>query len=148
MNDPVSAFEESPLHILLIEDDDAMRAMLAEALRHEGWKVTECENAYRWLQYCMFDTGENPASHDDAYDVVISDICMPGMSGLEAMTALKDLCLETPCPPTILITAFGDEETHQQAKELGAAMILDKPFDTKDLINSVRNIVIHEDNQG
>lgn len=148
MTDHFAEFEEPPLHILLIEDDGAMRAMLAEALRHEGWKVTECANAFHWLQYCMFNSTENPASHDDTYDVVISDIRMPGMSGLEVMKALKELCLETPCPPTILITAFGDEQTHEQAKELGAAMILDKPFDTKDLINSVRHIVIHEDHQG
>ncbi len=41
-------------------------------------------------------------------------------------------------PPTILITAFGDEETHEKARQVGVAAVLDKPFDMNDLLGKVR----------
>lgn len=130
-----------PLRVLLIEDDDAMRAMLADAFRHEGWEVTECESVFRWLQHCVNEFAETSGSGTNSYDVVVSDICMPGMSGLEVMAMLKDMYSAAVCPPTILITAFGDDETHEQARALGAAEVLDKPFDTKHLIHTVREVV-------
>ncbi len=130
-----------PLRVLLIEDDDAMRAMLADAFRHEGWDVTECENVFGWLQHCVNDFAEDSGSGTNSYDVVVSDICMPGMSGLEVMAMLQDMYSAAACPPTILITAFGDDETHHHARALGAAEVLDKPFDTNDLIDTVREVV-------
>jgi DNA-binding response OmpR family regulator len=135
-------FRDRPLHILLIEDDDAMREMLAESLRQEGWTVTECENGFRWLQFCVRESTEDTAGVDEDYDVIVSDIRVPGMSGLEAMETLQDLDCAGSCPPTILITAFGDEETHRRAKQLGAAIILDKPFAPKELIAGIRAIAV------
>ncbi len=134
--------EQQPLNVLLIEDDDAMRKMLAEVFRREGWKVTECENVLRWLKFCVNETKGNSAESQDIYDVVVSDIRMPDMSGLDVLRMLKDIHCAEACPPTILITAFGDEESHQRAKQLGATQILNKPFDTKTLITCVRQAAL------
>jgi DNA-binding response OmpR family regulator len=133
-----------PPRVLLVEDDDVMRDMLAEVFRREGWRVTECSDATRWLQSCVreattMDVGEYTAT-DRSYDVVVSDIRMPHMSGLDVLRALRDISCADACPPTIFITAFGDEETHRRARELGAVTVLDKPFAVKDLVERVRTV--------
>ncbi|MFO7902055.1 MAG: response regulator [Planctomycetota bacterium] len=130
-------------HVLLIEDDDVMREMLAEALRREGWEVTECVDGSHCLQTCGHDTLScQTANHDfsETYDVLVSDIRMPNMSGLDVLRILKESHWAGACPPTVLITAFGDEETHERARELGAVTVLDKPFAMKELIQTVRTV--------
>ncbi|MFO7905572.1 MAG: response regulator transcription factor [Pirellulaceae bacterium] len=133
-----------PPHVLLVEDDDVMRAMLAEAFRREGWQVTECADAMRWLQSCVReatrrDVGDYTATATP-YDVVVSDIRMPNVGGLDALRILREIHCDDACPPTIFITAFGDEETHKRARDLGAVTVLDKPFAMKDLLQRVRSV--------
>jgi FixJ family two-component response regulator len=60
---------------------------------------------------------------------------MPGLTGLEVLAGLRKRDQST---PVILITAFGDEQTHAEAKRLGATAVIDKPFDTADLLTAVR----------
>lgn len=137
MPEESSGCDRSP-HILLIEDDEEMRDMLADTLRREGFDVTECSDARSWLLFCVHNSaGDN----DEKYDVVVSDIRMPKIGGLDAMRIINDLNCAEACPPTIFLTAFGDEETHRMAKKLGAVEVLDKPFDIKDLIKKVRKLV-------
>lgn len=57
--------------------------------------------------------------------LIISDVCMPGLTGLDVLNRVRRL---SPGIPIILITAFGDTLTHQRARALGAADVLDKPF--------------------
>jgi DNA-binding response OmpR family regulator len=121
--------------ILLAEDDREMRSLLAWTLEDNGYEVVEAENGLelvRCLSSVLVD-GESGRPHSE-YDVIVSDVRMPGMTGLEV---LKSLRKRDHLTPIILITAFGDEETHAEAKRLGAAMI-DKPFDTVDLLAAVR----------
>ena len=133
---------DRPPHILLIEDDEEMLNMLSEALIQEGYRVTKCTKALDWLLSCIHNSGGNMSSGtDNRFDVVISDIRMPKMGGLDALRIINDLNCAEVCPPTILITAFGDEETHSMARILGAAEVLDKPFDINDLIQNVRKLV-------
>jgi len=131
-------------HVLLVEDDDVMRDMLAEAFQRQGWQVTECADPMRWLQSCVreastMDVVEYTAM-DGCYDVVVSDIRMPNMSGLDVLRILGDIHCADACPPTIFITAFGDEDTHRRARELGAVTVLDKPFAVRDLVEKVREV--------
>lgn len=138
----------SPAHVLLIEDDDTMRDMLAEALRREGYRVTECVDASRWLQACGNDAsswGLGQHGEGDTYDVVVSDIRMPNISGLDALRMLKVMNPEQDYPSTIFITAFGDDETRRRACNLGAVTVLDKPFAVKDLVASVREAIGTQD---
>jgi len=63
---------------------------------------------------------------------------MPGLTGLEVLDGLhqcKDL------PPIILVTAFGDEQTHRLAESFGAVAVFDKPFDIDDLLTKVREVL-------
>ena len=73
----------------------------------------------------------------DRIDLVISDIELPGLSALEV---LRDLGGPARLPPTILITAFGDEEVHRQVEEIGV-VLLDKPFELEDLMERVREFL-------
>lgn len=133
-----------PAHVLLVEDDDVMREMLAEAFCREGWEVTECADGSRWLQTCVSEGTSLDIMECTvggvSYDVVVSDIRMPSMSGLDVLRILNEVQCAGVCPPTIFITAFGDEATHERAQELGAVTVFDKPFDIKDLIEAVRAI--------
>jgi FixJ family two-component response regulator len=69
---------------------------------------------------------------------VLSDIRMPGFSALEVMIGLRRALFRT---PIVLITAFGDPKTHERAKRLGAALVIDKPFDVDELRASVTTLV-------
>ena len=69
---------------------------------------------------------------------MISDIKMPGLSGLDLLDTLRrsDWAM-----PVILITAFGDRETHDEAIRLGAVRVFDKPFELDDLVETALRIV-------
>lgn len=123
-------------HILLAEDDKEMRALLAGALRRAGYKVTECGNGVELLEH--LGSFILPDLEHEQVDLVISDIRMPGLTGLEI---LEGLSKRPDFPPFILITAFGDVETHAKAKYWGALAMFDKPFDVDDLVAKVRKAV-------
>ncbi len=122
----------SPTHLLLAEDDDEMRAMLADVLRADGYLVTEVSDGEEMVSKMieLVDAESHPL------DVIVSDIRMPGHSGLEVLTLVRNLGLQT---PVILVTAFGDLKTHRQAESLGVSAVLDKPFDLDDL----RTLLLH-----
>ncbi len=120
-------------HILLAEDDAEMRAMLALALTHEGYIVIECRDGEE-LSLCL---RESSFRNSECVDLVISDIRMPGMSGLGV---LKIHGSKLRCPPIILMTAFGDNTTRNEALAAGAVAFFDKPFGLEDLIKKVREI--------
>jgi len=124
----------TPVRVLVSEDDDQMRTFLALALRHEGYDVTTCADGIALVDHI----GAVLASQEDAFGLVISDIRMPGLSGLEF---LQGTAAWQGIPPVILITAFGDEETHARARRLGARAVLDKPFGTEELLAKVRELL-------
>jgi CheY-like chemotaxis protein len=107
--------------IVLAEDDREMRELLAWALRRDGYEVVQAENGMELLDRVA-------ASHESGMpiDLVIADVRMPGVTGLEALDWLREAGCDE---PVILITAFGDASTHQDATRLGAWAVLDKPFE-------------------
>jgi CheY-like chemotaxis protein len=125
----------SPGRILLGEDDDQMRSLLAGELHREGYEVVECRNGVQLLDrlYSFL----LPHGRED-YHLIISDIRMPGLTGLEILAGLAD---KPGFPPTILITAFGDDETHAEAERYHVVAVFDKPFDIEDLLAKVRETV-------
>jgi len=123
--------------ILLAEDDYDMRKLLTWSLRRSGYEVIECPDGVHLLDHVR--TFFPPAEPEDL-DLIISDIRMPGVTGLEVLEGTREY---KEFPPIILITAFGDEETHDQARRLGAAAMFDKPFDIDELLAKVREIVPH-----
>lgn len=121
--------------VLLLEDDPEMRRLLVEVLSAEGCQVDAYPDGTSWLS----DLGtEDCTERLKRWQAIISDVRMPGLNGL---TALRIAKLRSRCfPAVIVITAFGDEETYADAERLGAAAVLDKPFDPADLIAKVREI--------
>jgi DNA-binding response OmpR family regulator len=123
------------LRVFLAEDDVQMRRMIAEALRRHGHSVLEASDGPALLSdlgRVFWGSGTEP---DDS--VIISDARMPGRGGLAILRGIRSFDW---CPPFILITAFGDEETHQEAARLGVLRVLDKPFDLDDLLATVDGV--------
>ena len=112
--------------ILVVDDEKSMRELLALMLRREGYRVISTESAEK--------AGE--VIEREAYDLVISDISMPGASGIDLLRRVREGGLDT---PVILITAFGSKETAIEALKLGAFDYFEKPFNIEDAKNRVRN---------
>jgi CheY-like chemotaxis protein len=125
------------LVILLAEDDREMRVLLARALRQADYKVVECPDGWNLLEH-LSSLILHDSETREAVDLIISDIRMPGVTGLEILEGVQQT---DGFPPMILITAFGDKETHAQAEKFGAAAMFDKPFEINDLLAKVREIM-------
>src|SRR2546422_11770078 len=114
--------------ILLIEDDASIVGGLKKELRVEGYEVTVAERG---------DNGLAQAK-EQPFDVVITDLKIPGLSGLELV---EQLHASKPKLPIILMTAFGTTETAIEATKLGAYEYLLKPFDMAELLDLVAKSV-------
>jgi DNA-binding response OmpR family regulator len=120
--------------ILLAEDDDEMRALLVRTMYAAGYDVCECTDGLELMEKSGgCETETEPAR----YDLIVSDVRMPWVTGLDAV---RILCAKEGSPPVVLITAFGDEKVHSFAGQLGAAAVLDKPFDLDTFIAKVREL--------
>ena len=111
--------------VAVIEDDESYRAAVARLLKSAGLSVLSFASAEAFLT----------SGQEHETGCLISDIRMPGMSGLELQSKLNS----DHCPiPTIFITAHGDEEMRLQAMRGGAVKFLMKPFDSETLLDAVR----------
>jgi DNA-binding response OmpR family regulator len=124
--------------VLLAEDDPELRAMIAAALRGDGYDVDEVHDGGRLLVRLAdaHRTGDDPRA---AYDVIVSDVRMPVCSGIQILEGLRRAHWPT---PVLLMTAFGDPSTRQKVESLGA-VLMDKPFDVDDLRTAVLHLVRH-----
>jgi len=119
--------------ILLVEDDSDMRELLASALRRDGYTVIEAADGDDALEWLGLGTLEGEPRRWPA--LLVSDIRLPFFSGLDI---LEGLSLAMKRVPVVMITGFGDAETHARALGLGATCVLDKPFDLIDFRYAVR----------
>jgi FixJ family two-component response regulator len=111
--------------VAIVDDDDLMRTALQGLLKSAGLLAQTFVSADEFLR--------SGHQHDTA--CLITDIRMPGMSGLELQAKLNaDHCRI----PTIFITAHGDAKMRMQAMRAGAVEFLAKPFDDDALLESVR----------
>ncbi|MBW8016457.1 MAG: sigma-54-dependent Fis family transcriptional regulator [Planctomycetes bacterium] len=118
--------------LLLLDDEPIKRVVMEDQLREEGFIV---------------DVYDNPLAADDAlikntYDVIITDIRMPGMDGI---TFLKKIKNKNPNQAVIVMTAFGTVETAIEAMKLGAFDYLQKPFSTEELILKLDRLMNYRD---
>ena len=111
--------------VAIVDDDDLMRTALQGLLKSAGLLAQSYSSAEEFLR--------SGHQHDTA--CLITDIRMPGMSGLELQAHLNaDQCRI----PTIFITAHGDAKMRMQAMRAGATNFFAKPFDDEVLLESVR----------
>ncbi|HOP05691.1 MAG TPA: response regulator [candidate division Zixibacteria bacterium] len=133
--DSATAVRTMP-RILVAEDDPEMRRLLVWNLRKEGFETVECSDGWELLDHL----GKPVLDGDpDDFDLVVSDIRMPGATGLEVLEGINETEWFV---PMILITAFGSDQVHREAEELGAAGIFDKPFEVQDLIERIRQVLV------
>jgi CheY-like chemotaxis protein len=125
--------------VLLAEDDVEMRLLLSLALQKEGCSVIECKDGMDLLS--KVEPLLNRKKEVD-YDLIVTDIRMPGVSGMEVVEGLAGLQV---CPPIVLITAFGDAQTHEQGRQLGVAAVLDKPFEIGDFIRVIDDVLARKE---
>ena len=117
--------EKKKKMVAVIEDDESYRFAVQRLLKSAGFSVQSFSSAEAFL-----DSGQQ---HETG--CLITDIKMPGMSGLELQSKLNsDHC----SIPTIFMTAHGDEKMRLQAMRGGAVKFFVKPFDGEDLLEAVR----------
>ena len=113
-------------HILVVDDDDGIRSLVKQYLNENKYLVTTAESAE--------DASEKIKIIK--FDLIILDIMMPGKSGLDFINDNKKL--ET---PIILLTAKGQPSERIEGLEIGADDYLPKPFEPKELILRIQNIL-------
>ncbi len=114
--------------VLLVDDDGAWRAALASWLEHEGYRVFGLPR------------GDHVAGaiEDRRIDVVVLDVHLPGLDGLDV---LADVRRRWPGLPVIVTTAFGGSQTGDVARRRGATSYLEKPFRLEELMTQLRRVV-------
>jgi FixJ family two-component response regulator len=119
------AAEETTKLVAIVDDDDSMRSALQGLLKAVGLRAQAFASAEEFLQ----------SGQQNQTACLITDIRMPGISGLELQAKLN---AEHCRIPTIFITAHGDAQMRMQALRAGAVEFLAKPFDDEALLESVR----------
>ena len=113
-------------HLLLVDDDPNTLASLSRAFRLAGHEATVCDNAARAVELLRTET----------FDLILSDVVMPGRSGLELLEDLKKAGVKT---PIVLISGQANIEMAVKATRLGALDFLEKPLSTDKLLLTVEN---------
>ncbi len=134
---------DTKAHILVLDDNEDIQVALSVALTSQGYAVTSFTNAPDAIQ-ALKNSTEPSAALDEktggAFDLIISDVCLPKMDGLTFVGEVRKLEMGV---PIILMTAFGNLDTAIQAIRLGAFDFLKKPFDVSELILSVERALSH-----
>ena len=113
-------------HILIIDDDANTLASLARAFRLAGHEATVCDNAARALELAKADR----------FDLILSDVVMPGKDGIALLEDLKNIGIAT---PTVMMSGQATIEMAVKATRLGASDFLEKPISTDKLLLTVEN---------
>ncbi len=118
--------EEGPARILLVEDDDAVRLLTRQLLEHFGYEVADAPSAARALE--MFASAEPP------FHLVVTDVSMPEMDGIELVRQLRRV---DPSLRALLFTGYSEELSRHPA-DLHGVPVLAKPFSAEALAAAVR----------
>ena len=121
--------------ILIVEDEPAMVAGLRDNFEYEGYEVISAEDGVSGLDKALSD---NP-------DLVVLDVMMPRMSGLDVCKQLK---AKRPSVPIIMLTARGQEIDKVVGLELGADDYVTKPFSVRELMARVKAVLRRVSTQG
>ena len=115
-------------HILVVDDDEGIRSLVKKYLNENKYLITTADNAENASEKIRIIK----------FDLIILDIMMPGKSGLDFIAENKNE-LDT---PVILLTAKGEANERVEGLEIGADDYLPKPFEPKELLLRIRNMLI------
>jgi two-component system chemotaxis response regulator CheY len=121
------------MKILVVDDEKDIQTLFEQRFRKEIRDGS--------VQFAFAFSGEDALAYLNGHEAVLilSDINMPGMSGLELLSHIKHMYLKPP-PVVMMITAYGDAENFQTAKQLGADDFLTKPVDFNLLKEKLKQI--------
>ena len=119
--------ENNKNHILIVDDDDRIRNLLKDYLSENSYIVSSAENAEQAKEILGFFK----------FDIIILDVMMPGQDGYELTKEIKKKIKI----PIILLTAKGEVENRIKGLELGADDYISKPFEPKELLLRIKNII-------
>ena len=119
--------ENNKIHILVVDDDNRIRDLLKEYLNENNYIVSTSEDAENAkIKLAQFK-----------YDLIVLDVMMPGQNGYELTKEIK----KNIKVPIILLTARGEVENRIKGLELGADDYISKPFEPKELLLRIKNII-------
>lgn len=118
--------------ILLIDDEPLMRISISDALKEEGYIVHETESGKEGIN----------SSKETSYDIVITDLRLPDIGGVEVLKSCKR---NSPDTQVILITAYGSVDTAVEAMKYGAYDYITKPFSMDELLLMVKRLIRFKD---
>lgn len=116
--------------ILIVDDEPNYLIVLQDLLEDEGFEVFTANNGQEALHICR----------DTDLDLVLTDMQMPGMGGMELLTKIKE---ETPQLPVIMMTAFGEVDKAVAAMQAGSFNFLSKPFKNDELLANINKAIEH-----
>ena len=116
--------------ILVVDDEAGIREVLRAALRADGHRVVDTGSAAEALSLLAHE----------AVDLIITDLSMPGMDGIELLQRVAEVAAEV---PSIVVTAFGSKESAIEAMRQGAVNYLEKPCDVEEMQLHVRRALGH-----
>src|SRR5579863_2749797 len=123
------------MKILVVDDERDVKALFEQRFRRE---IRDGEMTFAFAYSGEEALGYlNTIKHEAV--LILSDINMPGMSGLELLKQIKTH-FEKPPPTVMMITAFGDDENYQQAMKLGADDFLTKPLNFTHLREKLKSV--------
>ena len=123
------------MKVLVVDDEKDIQPLFLQRFRKEI-RQNQVEFVFA---FSGEEALERLAEYEHEAVLILSDINMPGMSGLELLKHIKDDYKEPP-PVVMMITAYGDAENYAKAMELGADDFITKPVDFHDLKNKIINL--------
>ena len=115
---------KGPMTILVIDDDERIRSLLRNILLFGGHRVIEASDGESGMRYL----------EGDRFDLVLTDLGMPGMNGWEVVKWIK---ARIPQLPVALITGWGTDLDEEKIKESGVDRIIGKPFQVNEILETV-----------
>jgi DNA-binding response OmpR family regulator len=122
-------------HLLMIEDDARLASMVAEYLEQNGYTVSKAPDAQTGLAALAHKPDGPP------HDLVILDLMLPDMDGLEVCRRIRALPSATSTTPVLMLTAKGDPMDRIIGLEMGADDYLPKPFEPRELLARIRAVL-------
>ncbi|MBM7714472.1 response regulator [Siminovitchia sp. FSL H7-0308] len=114
--------------VLIVDDQFGIRTLLNEVLQKEGYEIYQAANGLQALHVMK----------QHAPDLVLLDIKIPGMDGLEILKKMKEI---NPEIRVIIMTAYGELDMIEKTKKLGALAHFSKPFDIEEIRTAVKQYV-------
>lgn len=118
--------------VLVVDDEDSIRRLLRMTLTQAGYDVEEAEDGGKAVE--VLNCGDNPLM----VDVIICDIRMPRINGVEAIAYFRD---QYPSLPVIVLTGYHDEQLASSLRRQGVVEFLEKPAEREQILSSVAQAI-------